>query len=82
MPYHSYVPSFGEWGYILAMNEMPAALFSSFPNGLRFLNLQTLPHMFIFPDDMKTKSPLEINRLNNQVLVDYFEEEWDNYLGE
>ena len=82
MPYHSYVPSFGEWGYILAMNEMPAALFSSFPNGLRFLNLQTLPNMFIFPDDMKTKSPLEINRLNNQVLVDYFEEEWDNYLGE
>lgn len=82
LPYHSYVPSFGEWGYVLATNKPPENMFAHFPPGLRFLNEQTLPHMFIFPEDMKTKKPVEVNRLNNQVLVDYFEEEWDNYLVE
>jgi spermidine synthase len=79
--YHNYVPSFGEWGYIMAMAERPAHLFASLPSNLKFLNRQTLEQMLVFPDDMKTTEPVEANRLNNQVLVGYFEEEWDRYLG-
>jgi spermidine synthase len=79
--YHNYVPSFGEWGYIMAMKEKPAQLFPSFPQGLKFLNKQTARQMLVFPEDMKTAKPIEANRLNNQVLVHYFEEEWDNYLA-
>jgi spermidine synthase len=79
--YHNYVPSFGEWGYILAMQEPPTQLFSSFPSGLKFLNRQVAQQMLVFPEDMKSQKPIEPNRLNNQVLVNYFEEEWDHYLA-
>ncbi|MGH9576569.1 MAG: polyamine aminopropyltransferase, partial [Terriglobales bacterium] len=76
-PYHTYVPSFGEWGFVLAGNapwEPPAAL----PAGLRFLSAHSLPPMFDFPADMQ---PVEAqpNRLNDQVLVRYYESEWSHF---
>ena len=73
-PYHAHVPSFGEWGFILASRRpfrMPAAL----PAGLRFLSVADLPTLFNFPLDM-ARVPTEVNRLSNQVLVQTFEDEW------
>jgi spermidine synthase len=73
-PYHAHVPSFGEWGFILASRRpfrMPTAL----PAGLRFLSVADLPTLFNFPPDM-ARVPTEVNRLSNQVLVQTFEEEW------
>ncbi|MEI6945897.1 polyamine aminopropyltransferase [Paraflavisolibacter sp. H34] len=78
--YHNYVPSFGEWGYIMAMPQKEHTWFAHFPPGLKFLNRLTLQQMLTFPEDMKTRDPLEPNKLNNQVLVHYFEEEWGRYL--
>ena len=79
-PYHNYVPSFGEWGYILALPKPPVAQFNTFPQGLRYLNAHTAEQLFVFPEDMLAHQPLEVNKLNNQVLVHYFEEEWSKYL--
>lgn len=73
-PYHAYVPSFGEWGFILAAKE-PLLLPRALPAGLRYLNAATLPQLFLFPPDMD-EVPTEVNALNNQVLVQYFEKEW------
>ena len=73
-PYHVYVPSFGEWGFVLAganSYEPPVAL----PGGLRFLNTQTLVEMFHFPGDMQPLD-MEPNRLNDQILVRLYEREW------
>lgn len=73
-PYHAHVPSFGEWGFILASRRpwrMPGAL----PPGLRFLTLAGLPALFDFPPDM-ARVPAEPNRLSDQGLVHTFEEEW------
>ena len=73
-PYHVYVPSFGEWGFVLAGRrpyEPPAA----FPPGLRYLTPTTLGELFDFPRDMRPV-PVEPNRLNNQVLVRYYDQEW------
>jgi spermidine synthase len=73
-PYHAHVPSFGEWGYIIASRrpyEMPRSL----PEGLRFLDVKSLPLLFDFPRDM-SRIPAEVNKLNNQILVQTFEEEW------
>ncbi len=80
IPYHNYVPSFGEWGYILVMQEQEAERVSDLPKGLKFLSPVVLEQMFIFPEDMKAKQPLQVNKLNNQSLVHYFEEEWAKYL--
>ena len=72
-PYHVYVPSFGEWGYTLAGEawEPPQRL----PEGLRFLTVAGVPEMFDFARDMQPV-PAEVNRLNDQILVRYYEKEW------
>lgn len=77
-PYHLYVPSFGEWGFILAYNRAPEAP-PSLPPGLKYLTTDQLPSLFEFPPDMN-RVPTEPNRLNNQVLVRYFQEEWAHYV--
>jgi spermidine synthase len=73
-PYHAYVPSFGEWGFLLASRQ-PLPELARLPEGLRFLHRDSLPALYQFPPDM-TAVPVEVNRLNNQALVRYFEEEW------
>ncbi|MED5621581.1 polyamine aminopropyltransferase [Ideonella sp. BN130291] len=73
-PYHAHVPSFGEWGFILA-SRRPWHVPAAFPAGLRFLTLQGLPALLDFPPDM-ARVPAEANRLSNQVLVQEFEREW------
>lgn len=73
-PYHAHVPSFGEWGFILA-SRRPFRTPTQLPPGLRFLTLAGLPAMLQFPPDM-ARVPAEVNRLSNQLLVQTFEEEW------
>jgi len=73
-PYHAHVPSFGEWGFIVA-SRRPWKAPTSLPPGLRFLTLAGLPALFDFPPDM-ARVPAEVNRLSNQVLVQTFEDEW------
>jgi spermidine synthase len=73
-PYHVYVPAFGEWGYVIGSlhdYEAPRQL----PAGLKFLSVRILPDMFTFPIDMLPVAA-EPNRLNDQVLVRYYENEW------
>jgi len=45
------------------------------PKKNRFLTPETLPGLFVFPADM-SRVPAEVNQLNNQILVRYFEIEW------
>lgn len=77
-PYHVYVPSFGDWGYILvAKNSFQ--LRNNFPSELKFINYELAQTFFHFPNDSKA-TVNEINKLNNQVLVRYFEQEWSDYV--
>lgn len=77
LPYHALVPSFGEWGYVLAA-EAPIAAPKSAPPGLRYLTGATMAHLFELAPDM-AEVPAEVNRLNNQVLVRYYEAEWSRW---
>ena len=73
-PYHAHVPSFGEWGFVIA-SRRPWRMPEKLPENLRFLSLQSLPLMFDFPLDM-ARLPAQVNRLSNQVLVHTYEQEW------
>jgi spermidine synthase len=73
-PYHVYVPSFGEWGFVIAGvrdYRPPDAL----PTGLRFISVTGLPALFQFPPDMAPMA-MPANRLNDQVLVRAYEQDW------
>lgn len=74
-PYHNYVPSFGDWGYIMARLKPFYRKPARFPDGMKFISAAGLDQMLFFPKDMG-KVETEVNKLNNQVLVKYFEEEW------
>lgn len=73
-PYHAHVPSFGEWGFVIA-SRRPWRLPIELPPGLRYLTPATLPLLFDFPADM-ARVPAQVNRLSNQVLVHSYETEW------
>jgi spermidine synthase len=76
-PYYTAVPSFGLWGYALARSS-PFDIPRSPPAGLRFLDDQTLVAMFSLSADIGPV-PVEVNRLDNQVLVRYYEGEWKRF---
>ena len=78
-PYHAHVPSFGEWGYVLA-SRRPWRTPEALPPGLRFLDLPTLALLFDFPRDM-ARVDAAVNRLSNQVLVHTYEREWGHMLA-
>jgi spermidine synthase len=73
-PYHVYVPSFGEWGFVLGGTHAYAAP-RTLPAGLRFLDAEGLPLLFQFPPDMAA-IPMPANQLNTQVLVRAYENDW------
>ena len=73
-PYHVHVPSFGEWGFVIA-SRRPYRRPSALPAGLRFLSVDGLAALFDFPLDM-ARVPSGVNRLSNQVLVQTYDDEW------
>jgi len=77
--YHVYVPSFGEWGFVLASRDAVPPL-GRLPQGLRFLTPETAALALHFPPDM-ARRPTPVNRLDNQALVRAFDAEWARVEG-
>ncbi len=81
-PYETTVPSFGIWGYALAKTE-PFEIPKNIPADmdLKFLNGETMTSMFEFSSDtsLPKDEEIEVNRLDNQALVRYYEAEWRRF---
>lgn len=78
-PYHLYVPSFGEWGFILASPQGRFTLPERYALPMRYLDAETTRAMFAFPPDMQ-RLPMKPNRLDSQSLVREFEEDWQQVI--
>lgn len=77
-PYHAAVPTFGEWGFVLASGvPLPerTSLSSDLIGASRFLTNNVLNSLFDLPPDL-ARVEAEVNQLNNQVLVHYYDQEW------
>lgn len=80
-PYQAAVPSFGIWGYALASIgpfAPPLMLSEQLSGELRFLDDSALRAMFELPADLQ-RVPVEVNRLDSQQLVRYYEVEWGRW---
>jgi spermidine synthase len=76
-PFHVYVPSFGDWGFVLAGGEgmTPPSSLRIDPQSLKYLDAGILPELFRFARDIgRVEAP--VNRLNDQKLVGIYTEEW------
>lgn len=80
-PYHVYVPSFGDWGFVMASRRTlsPANLRLRSGITLKYLNDQLLSGLFVFPQDSLPTSDIQANRLDNQVLTKYYRKGWQRF---
>ena len=78
-PYHAHVPSFGEWGYILAAQHPGYQPPTRYTLPMTFLDEASTRLMFSFPPDMR---PWKVNpnHLNDQQLVQYFQQDWNGVI--
>lgn len=78
-PYLTYVPAFGLWGFHLVAKSIPADHYH-LPGDLKYLSLEVIPSLYEIPQDLAYLKT-DVNALNNQALVRYFEDEWQRYVG-
>jgi spermidine synthase len=82
LPYHTYVPSFGDWGFIVASNQPLEPLPFTTKLPVRYLTEKTVSSMFDFPPDTDNPGGLKINRLDQPALLDYYLEDWAKWSRE
>jgi len=76
IPYHTYIPSFGEWGFVLASRHHLKLKAPTLK--LKYLNAQMTQTMTLFPPDM-SKVAVESNRLSDHHLIYYYEKDWNEW---
>lgn len=81
-PYHASVPSFGEWGFILATKGGGAAprpaLAGGAPEDLRFVTDEVLAAATVFPPD-RSGADVKASTLLDPVILDYERAGWVGY---
>ena len=77
-PYHVNVPSFGEWGFVLAGgHEVPEAPRRAIAG--RYFDSEFEAHLFHFPPDLRQRFDIAPNTLMHPVIVEYFSKDWKSW---
>ena len=79
IPYHTDVPSFGDWGFVMA-SRYPNTFTSTavLPIATQYLTDDMLPTMQLFGLD-SIYHQARVNRLDSPVLLDYYLEGWRSF---
>ena len=79
-PYHVNVPSFGEWGFVMASKRGLDWSDKSLPIDTKFLTTERLPTLFVFGQDIaKERVDVKSNHLLDPVLFHYYKRGWSRY---
>ena len=78
LPYHTYIPSFGEWGFVLAAHTKIHMRKLDKKLKLHYLNDEVINQMQLFPPDIE-KVAVESNRLSTHKLIYYYAKGWDKW---
>lgn len=77
-PYHIHVPSFGDWGFVMASKKALNPTSASIDVPTRFLEQDHLGGLFYFPKDI-AKTPIAPNTLDRPKLLDYYLRDWKQW---
>jgi spermidine synthase len=77
-PYHAYVPSFGDWGFVLASPYALRIERADVKAPTKFLNRATLREMFVFGKDM-TEIPVDVSTLDRPAILHYYLNDWKQW---
>lgn len=78
LPYHANIPSFGDWGFVLASLRPIRPAMANLKVNTRFLTTDLLPTLFVFSKDIGPRST-PVNLLNNQILVKLYDKGYSRY---
>jgi spermidine synthase len=70
-PYHAYVPSFGDWGFVLAAPRRLRPADARLEVPTRFLTPASLRELFVFGKD-EDPVPVEVSTLDRPAILDYY----------
>ncbi|MEX0301016.1 MAG: spermidine synthase, partial [Leisingera sp.] len=77
-PYHAYVPSFGDWGFVMASPQALKPRELVLPEGLKYLNAGIWQAAQVFGADTGPVAA-EVNTLQSHALAAYYQEGWDQW---
>ncbi|TDA65688.1 MAG: polyamine aminopropyltransferase [Clostridia bacterium] len=80
LPYHAYVPSFGDWGFVLGAQYRPSPEKLRLAVPTRYLTLDLLPRLFAFSaDELAGREGAEVNSIVHPVILDLYQKAWENW---
>lgn len=77
-PLHVNVPSFGEWGFVLATPQPHDLMNIKLADDVRFINQEVLNASMVFPNDLLAVES-QVNRMDRPVLLEYYLKGWESY---
>lgn len=70
-PYHTYVPSFGDWGFVLAAPRKLRPATAAIPVPTRYLTPALLREMFVWGKDVGAV-PVDVSTLDRPAILGYY----------
>ena len=78
-PYHIYIPSFGEWGFVIASHEKLPLDGIKPIKGLKFIDSKVLNQMLFFDKDISKPQDIQSNKLSSHKLIYYYNDGWKKW---
>ncbi len=78
IPYHVWVPSFGDWGFNLAMTLPSSPDTWAFDRPAHFLNRKVFEASLVFPHDVEVDD-VESSRLMAPTILSYYLRDWQRF---
>ncbi len=77
-PYHVQIPSFGNWGFVLASSQKKNIQNPKIEIDTRFLDKSIFPSLFVFEKDILSEN-VKVNMLDQPILLNYYLKGWKHY---
>ena len=77
-PYHTYVPSFGDWGFVMVSRQPITQPVVTLPTHLRYLTDAQMTAGFLLPKDVSVENT-NINTLDNPIILNYYLKDWEKW---
>jgi len=79
-PYHLHIPSFGEWGFVLATAHHPIDLNISLNVPTKFLTPDIVNSLFYFPKDLiANEQTIKVSSLDSPRVLQYYLKGWKHW---
>lgn len=75
-PYHTNVPSFGEWGFVVAADRRLHPASNAPKVETKYLNGRTIPGLFAFPRDLEKPDDVHPSTLDRPRVLDAYLDGW------